>query len=208
MYVIGLTGSIGMGKSTVAAMFATCGAAIHDSDKTVHGLYGPGGAAVGPISALIPDAIIGKGRQAFVDRTRLAKAVLNDPATLQTLEDLVHPLVREDQNRFLRRVCRLETRVVVFDIPLLFETASEHRVDATCLVTAPKFVQSHRVLSRPGMTQGKLDRILARQMSDHRKQRLADHVITTGASKGATRRAVMRLYSVVRHLKGHIWPPG
>jgi dephospho-CoA kinase len=207
MFVLGLTGSIGMGKSTVAAMFARYGALVHDADTAVHRLYGPGGAAVPAIAALVPQAVIGKGRAARVDRAALGKAVLADRGKLAALEAAVHPLVGRERDRFLRWAQRRGARLVVMDVPLLFETGGEKRVDATCVVSAPAFVQARRVLARPGMTPEKLAHIRSRQMADAEKRRRADFVIPTGIGKAVTWRAVRALVTQLAGQRGDIWPP-
>ena len=207
MFVLGLTGSIGMGKSTVAAMFARCGALVHDADAAVHRLYGPGGAAVPAVAALVPQAVVGKGRAARVDRAALGKAVLADRAKLAALEAAVHPLVGRERDRFLRWAQRRGARLVVMDVPLLFETGGEKRVDATCVVSAPAFIQARRVLARPGMTPEKLAHIRSRQMADAEKRRRADFIIPTGIGKAVTWRAVRALVTQLSGQRGDIWPP-
>ena len=207
MFVLGLTGSIGMGKSTVAAMFARCGARIHDADACVHRLYGPGGAAVDVVASLVPDAVIGRGRSARIDRRRLGAAVIGDREALKRLEALVHPLVRREQGRFLKRSCRMGCRLVVLDVPLLFETGGDSHVDATCVVFAASFTQAFRVLARPGMTPETLGEIRLRQMPDREKLRRADHVVMTGLAKGHTWRRVRSLYRGLAAKQGRVWPP-
>lgn len=207
MFVLGLTGSIGMGKSTVAAMFARCGALVHDADAAVHRLYGPGGAAVPVVAALVPGAVVGEGGAARVDRALLGKAVLADRARLAALEAAVHPLVGRERDRFLRWAQRRGARLVVMDVPLLYETGGEDRVDAVCVVSAPGFVQARRVLARPGMTPAKLAQIRARQVPDTVKRRRADFFIPTGTDRGTTYRAVRALVRRLSGRAGHIWPP-
>lgn len=207
MFVLGLTGSIGMGKSTVASMFAQHGALVHDADAVVHRLYGPGGAAVSVIAELVPDAVVGSGRDAHVDRGRLGKAVLGDADAMRALEAGVHPLVGAARDGFLRRACRRGAHLVVMDVPLLYETGGEKRVDAVCVVSAPDFIQARRVLARPGMTAEKLGQIRARQMPDSEKRRRADFVIPTGLSKGLTWRCVGSVVRELRGCHGHVWPP-
>lgn len=207
MFVLGLTGSIGMGKSAVAGMFARCGALIHDADGCVHRLYGPGGAAVGPVGSAFPGVVTGNGRRARIDRQLLGARVIGDAELLARLESLVHPLVRRDQARFLRWAARHGCRLVVFDVPLLFETGGESRVDATCVVHAPPFIQAARVLRRPGMTRAILEDIRCRQMPDREKLRRADHVVMTGLAKGHTRACVNRLWRHLSVRQGRIWPP-
>ncbi len=207
MFVLGLTGSIGMGKSTVAAMFARHGALIHDADAVVHGLYGPRGAAVPVVAALAPDAVVGKGPAARVDRARLGKAVLGEVDALKALEAGVHPLVEAARDTFLRWACRRGAHLVVMDVPLLFETGGEKRVDASCVVSAPEFIQVRRVLARPGMTAERLARIRARQMADAEKRRRADFVIPTGLSRAVTWRCVCALARELSAESGTVWPP-
>ena len=183
---LGLTGSIGMGKSTTAAMFRDAGVPVWDADAAVHRLYAEGGDAVAPVAALAP-AAVSDGR---VDRERLKAALAADPGLLDRLEEIVHPLVRADRAAFLR--ARPEAPLVVLDIPLLFETGGAEDCDAVLVVTADAQTQRRRVLSRPGMTEATFDRILSRQMPDAEKRRRADHVIET-RKLDQTRKAVADL---------------
>ena len=153
---LGLTGSIGMGKSTAARMFRRLGVPVHDADAAVHALFREGGAAVGPVSEAFPEAI----RDGAVDRAVLGQAVFGNAERLARLEAIVHPLVRQTSDRFLRRARARRAPLAVFDVPLLFETGAEARYDAVAVVSAPAFVQSHRVLARPGMTAERLAAIL------------------------------------------------
>ncbi len=193
MRVIGLTGGIGMGKSTAAKLFRRARIPVHDADEAVHRLYGRGGAAVKAIAALVPEAVTGGA----VDRTALGAAVLGNPALLARLEAAVHPLVRREERRFLTRCRRAGARAAVLDIPLLYETGGERRVDAVIVVSAPDAVQRARVLRRKGMTEKRLAAILARQMPDAEKRRRADVVVPTGLSRyfaqARLRRALPRL---------------
>jgi dephospho-CoA kinase len=184
MIVIGLTGSIGMGKSTVAAMFADRGVPVFDADAAVHQLQGKNGRLVAAIEAMFPGTTGAEG----VDRARLGEAVLGDPAALKRLEALVHPAVGEDRAAFLAN--NKAAPLIVFDIPLLFETGGETKVDKVVVVSAPADVQRQRVLARPGMHAARLDAILARQLPDAEKRARADFVIPTGSSLGETRAAV------------------
>ena len=184
MITIGLTGSIGMGKSTVAAMFADRGIPVFDADAAVHRLQGKAGRLVAAIEAMFPDTTGPEG----VDRTRLGEAVLGDPAALKRLEALVHPAVAEERAAFLTE--NSAAPLVVFDIPLLFETGGESRVDKVVVVSAPADIQRARVLARPGMHADRLDAILARQTPDAEKRARADYVIPTGGSLAETRAAV------------------
>lgn len=169
-YRLGLTGSIGMGKSTTAAAFRALGVPVWDADAAVHRLYGPDGAAVGPVGAVCPQAVGSKG----VDRAALKDWIAQDPVALETLERIVHPLVAADRDAF---VAQVTGPLVVLDIPLLFEVGAE--VDGVLVVTAPPDVQRARVLARPGMEPAHLEQILARQMPDSEKRARADFVIET-----------------------------
>ena len=189
MIVLGLTGSIGMGKSTTAAMFEAAGVPVHDSDEAVHRLY------AGAAAPLIEAAFPGTTANGVVDRARLVRAVLGDPAALRRLEALVHPLVRADADRFLAAQQAAGAPLVVLDIPLLFETGGRDRVDRVVVVTAQPEIQRQRVLSRPGMTVEKFDAILAAQVPDAEKRRQADFIIDTGAGMDEARRAVAAIIS-------------
>jgi dephospho-CoA kinase len=173
MIVIGLTGSIGMGKSTAAAHFAGEGIAASDSDAIVHALYAAGGAAVEPVAKAFPGAEDRGG----IDRRRLAIRLTDDPRGFERLQAIVHPLVRAAQEEFIARQRVERAAAAVLDIPLLFETGRDRDMDLTIVVTAPEEVQRARVLARPGMTVEKLETILARQMPDAEKRRRADAVI-------------------------------
>lgn len=186
MIVVGLTGSIGMGKSTVAKMFAEEGAPAFDSDAAVHALYAKGGAAVPAVAAEFPSAV----RDGAVDRAELSKLVLDDPAALRRLEQIVHPFVRQAQVDFAEAERAKGAKVVVFDVPLLLEGKNADLFDKIVVVSAPPEVQRARVLARPGMTEAKLNRILARQMPDAEKRARADFVIDTGVDPETTRAQV------------------
>ncbi|MFO1209050.1 MAG: dephospho-CoA kinase [Amaricoccus sp.] len=191
-YRLGLTGSIGMGKSTTAGFFAAAGVPVWDADAVVHGLYAPGGGGAAALAALVPQAIADDA----VDRERLREAVLADPALLQRIEARIHPLVAADRTAFLAR--HRDADVVLLDIPLLFETGATADVDGVLAVTAPSAVQRARVLARPGMTAAALERILARQMPDAAKVARADFVIDTGRGLDAARAAVLSLLERIR----------
>jgi len=203
MFVLGLTGSIGMGKSTAAKMLAAMGAPVCDSDALVHGLLAKGGAAVPAIAAAFPGVVV----DGAVDRRALGAAVFGNPPALARLEAILHPMVQSAQRRFLGHAARRRVRVAVLDIPLLFETKGERRVDATLVVSAPFRVQKSRVLARPGMTADKFAGILARQTPDAEKRRRADWVIPTGAGRLVTRRALAGIVRDVRRRRGRRWPP-
>jgi dephospho-CoA kinase len=196
MIRIGLTGSIGMGKSTVAAMFAGEGVPVFDADAAVHALQGPGGAVVEAIEAAFP----GSTGPVGVDRAKLGAAILGDDAAMKRLEAIVHPSVRAERARFLAD--HADAPMVVFDIPLLFETGGEKTVDSIVVVSAPAEIQRARVLARPGMTEAKFAAILARQMPDADKVARADHVIPTGGSFAETRAAVRAVIACLAPRKG------
>ena len=177
MLVIGLTGSIGMGKSTVAERFRTHGIGVCDADAEVHRLYHGGAAAA--IEAAFP----GTTSDGKVDRSKLSAALLDDPAGFKKLEAIVHPLVEAAERAFLHREWSRGARMAVLEVPLLFETGGDARVDVTIVVAAPESAQRQRVLEREGMTVEKLDTILARQLSDADKRRRADFVVDTGLPK-------------------------
>lgn len=194
MKVLGLTGSVGMGKSTAASMLRRMGVPVHDADAAVHRLMSRGGAAVAAVEAAFP----GVAAEGAVDRLALGTKVFGDPAALRRLEAILHPRVRADSEAWLRRRRRQRAPLVVLDIPLLFESASEDRCDAVIVVTAPYFVQRARVMRRPGMTEARFQQILAQQMPDAEKRRRAQFVVSTGLGKGHTLRQlrrIVRLYS-------------
>jgi dephospho-CoA kinase len=191
MFILGLTGSLGMGKSTTAGFFAEAGIPVHDADAVVHHLYESEAAAA--IEAAFP----GTTAAGKVDRVNLAAQVLDNPEALQRLEAIVHPLVRAAEDRFLADARARGAKVVVLDIPLLLETASHQRVDAIVVVSAPSHTQRQRVLARPGMTPAKLDALLARQMADSEKRRHADFVVDTSRGFEAARAQVKEILRAV-----------
>jgi dephospho-CoA kinase len=187
MITVGLTGSIGMGKSTVARMFADLGAAVQDADAVVAELYAPGGPATDPVLKAFP---LARGDDGGVDRQRLSSLIAGKPEQLNRLEALVHPLVSQRREAFLTRARAAGDRLAVLEIPLLFEVGADRDVDRTIVVSAPAAVQRQRVMARDGMTTAKFAQILARQMSDAEKRARADFVIDTGGDLDATRRQV------------------
>jgi dephospho-CoA kinase len=193
LLLVGLTGSIGMGKTTAAGMFRDAGVPVFSADDAVHRLYR--GRAVPLIAEAFPDAV----RDGTVDRERLTKMVLGDPKALARLEAIVHPLVREEEAVFIEGARRSAAPMAVLDIPLLFETGTKRRVDRVVVVSAPADIQRQRVLARPGMTTWKLEEILARQMPDAEKRRRADFVVDTGRSLDDARRQVL---AIIDELKG------
>ena len=186
-FILGLTGSIGMGKSTVAAMFEELGVPVFDADGEVRRMQGPGGTLLPAIEAAFPGTTGPDG----LDRDKLARLVFSDDAALARLEAIVHPAVHQARAEFLR--AHGDVPLVVFDIPLLFEKGAAEEVDAIAVVSAPAEVQRTRVLARPGMTPARFESVLALQLPDAEKRKRADHVIDTGASLAETRAEVARL---------------
>ena len=193
-----LTGSIAMGKSTVAQMFRDANVPVFDADAAVHQLYARHGEAVEPVGAVFPDVI----KQGAIDRGQLARHVLQDAAAMAKLESIVHPLVRQQQEEFLESAVRAGHRVAVFDIPLLFETGRSDEFDVILVVSAPAEVQTARALERPDMTQEKLDAILARQVPDADKRARATHIVSTGVPLEDTRRQVLAIITELQSLAG------
>jgi dephospho-CoA kinase len=183
-FVLGLTGSIGMGKSATAAIFRRFGVPVHDADAAVHRLY------EGEAAPLIEAAFPGTAPTGIVDRPALSKAVIGSPERMATLEAIVHPLVRREEERFLEKAVTTQAAVAVLDIPLLFETGGESRCDAVLVVTAGPAVQRERVLARPGMSEEKFAAILAKQMPDAEKRRRAHFVVDTGRGLASAERQV------------------
>lgn len=197
MIVLGLTGSIGMGKSTTTAMFAEEGALVWNADEAVHRLYAPGGAAVAPVAEAFPGSVV----EGAVDRDRLAAALGRDAAAFRRLESIVHPLVLRGRLEDLAAAEARGVKLAVLDIPLLFETGGDAAVDAVVVVTAPAEVQAGRVLARPGMTRERFEAILARQLPDAEKRRRADFLVDTGQGLEAAR-------TRVREIVGTVLSPG
>lgn len=191
MIILGLTGSIGMGKSTTAQMFRDAGVPVHDSDEAVHRLYA--GSAAPLIEARFPGTVV----DGVVDRDRLGKQVIGQPEAMRDLEKIIHPLVRADADAFLEASKAAGAAFAVMDIPLLFETKGEGRVDKIAVVSASADVQRERVLARPGMTSEKFEAILARQVPDAEKRARADFIIDTGHGLDVARRDVQ---AIITHL--------
>lgn len=194
MLTLGLTGSIGMGKSTTAAMFREAGVPVYDADAAVADLYVAGGAAVAPLEAAFP----GVTRDGAVDREALRQRVLGDDAAMTRLNAVVHPLLGKDRVAFFERAQAQGADMVVLDIPLLFETGGHVNMDAVVVVTAPPEMQRERVLARPGMTPDRLDAILARQVADAEKRARAHFVVDTGRGLDAARAQVAEIIAVMR----------
>jgi dephospho-CoA kinase len=194
--ILGLTGSIGMGKSTASAALRRLGVPVFDADGEVHRLLGPGGGAVAAVEAVFPDVRDAGGG---IDRQRLGQRVFNNPTALRRLEGILHPRVRTAERRFVAMARARRERLVVLDIPLLFETAGDSRCDFVVVVSAPQRLQRERVLRREGMTAGRLAGILAAQMPDREKRRRADFVVATALGRGESYR---QLRAIVRMLRG------
>lgn len=199
MKILGLTGGMGMGKTTVANMLRKAGFPVFDSDAAVHRLQGPNGKLVAALGALVPGALLhdAQGTPAL-DRKALRAAVVETPGLIKQFENIIHPAVFEERNSFLRRERRKGTRWVVLDVPLLFETGGDAGCDRVAVVSAPKNTQLRRIARRRGMSQADAARMIARQMTDREKRRRADVVIRTGLSMADTRRAVRKLIGEMR----------
>ncbi|HEX6840542.1 MAG TPA: dephospho-CoA kinase [Stellaceae bacterium] len=195
MIVLGLTGSVGMGKSTAAAMLRRLGVPVHDADATVHRLMAPGGAAVAAVAKAFPDT---RRKDGGIDRVALGRRVFADGKALQRLERILHPLVRQSQQRFLAAARARREPLVVLDVPLLFEGGGDSRCDKVIVVSAPAPVQRARVMVRPGMTEARFQAILAKQMPDREKRRRADYVVPSGLGRALTYR---KLRQIVRELR-------
>jgi dephospho-CoA kinase len=189
MKVIGLTGSIGMGKTTAARLFRRRGIPVYDADRAVHGLSAKGGRAVPAIAAAFPGTVV----DGAVDRKKLGALVFGNPEALKRLEAILHPLVAKERQVFLRRARARRKKAVLLDIPLLFETGNDALADVIVVVSAPAFLQTARVMKRPGMTAEKLAGILSHQMADAEKRRRADLVVRTGAGQRPALRQIDRL---------------
>ncbi len=195
MFILGLTGSIGMGKTTTARLFAEEGVPVHDADAAVHRLYE--GEAVSLIEAAFP----GTTHAGKVDREKLSRSVMGDADALRRLEAIVHPLVRQTESRFLAEAEASGAAVAVLDIPLLYETGGEKRVDAVVVVSASESVQRQRVMERPGMTSEKLDVLLAKQMPDAEKRRRADFIVDSGQGLDHARAQVRQILADVARMR-------
>ena len=200
MYLIGLTGSIGMGKTQTAALFEEEGVPRYDADAAVHGLYEAGGAAVGPIGEMFPEAV----RDGAVDRAALGRIVLKDGAKLAALEKMVHPLAGATQVDFLNAQLAAGATHVLLDVPLLFETGGHEFVDCVVVVSAPPDIQRARVLERPGMTEEKFADILAKQVPDSDKRAAADFIVDSSVSVADAHRQVKEILAAVRDRKGTV----
>ena len=190
MRIIGLTGGIGMGKSTAALILRKMGFPIYSADAAVHSVLKKGGRAVAPVARLFPETL----RRGAIDRKSLGRAVFGQPEKLRQLERIIHPLLRAQERAFLQQARRAKARAAILEIPLLFETGAERRCDITLCVTAPRAAQKARVLARPGMNEEKLRAILARQMSNAEKCRRADYIVPTGRGLATTEKRLRRIF--------------
>jgi dephospho-CoA kinase len=202
MMIVGLTGSIGMGKSTAAKMLRQMGVPVYDADANVHAIQAKGGVALPAIEAAFPGVVT----DGVLDRQALGARVFGNKEALRKLEAIVHPLVGQRQRAFLKRASRRGEKLVVLDIPLLFEGAGDRRVDATLVVSAPAFLQRHRVMARPGMSVERLDGILRQQVPDALKRRKATIVIPTGLGLAPTRLALAKAVAKLKRRRGRFWP--
>ena len=202
MVIVGLTGSIGMGKSTAAIMLRRMGVPVYDADAAVHALQAKNGPALPPIEAAFPGVV----KDGVLDRQALGARVFGNKEALRRLEAIVHPMVGQRQKAFLRQAARSGAPLVVLDIPLLFEGLGDRRVDATLVVSAPSFLQRRRVMARPGMTAEKLDGILRQQVPDSVKRRKATIVIPTGLGLASTRIALEKSMATLTKRPGRFWP--
>ena len=203
MVILGLTGSIAMGKSAAATALRRLGLPVHDADAAVHRLLAEDPETIKGVRRAFPKTV----KAGRVDRRALGARVFGDPVALRRLESILHPKVRRAEAAFLRRQARRGAPMVVLDVPLLFETGAETRCDAVLVVSAPAFIQAQRVLRRPGMTPRRLAEILAQQMPDAEKRRRADFVIPTGLGKALSLRALRRAVRKMAGRRGHCWPP-
>ena len=203
MIILGLTGSIGMGKTAAANSFRRLGIPVHDADREVHGLMAQGGEAVGIIGEMFPAAV----HRGIVDRQLIAAEVFTDAKALARIEKVLHPLVRRREKKFLGRSAREGRSMVILDVPLLFETGGEERCDGIITVSAPLFVQRQRVLHRPGMTSKRLDSILARQMPDAEKRKRSDFVVLTGLGHDYSLLQIQKIVGLTSCWQGKHWPP-
>jgi dephospho-CoA kinase len=194
MIVLGLTGSIGMGKSAAASAFRRLGIPVYDADRAVHRLTRRGGAAVAAVEKAFPGVV----KDGAVDRVELGGRVFKNPAALKRLEAILHPMVRAEEGHFLTKHRARRTPVVVLDIPLLLETGGEKRCDAVIVVSAPQFLQDRRVMKRPGMTRERLAEVKAQQMPDAEKRRRADFVVQTGLDRRSSMVALRRVLERVK----------
>lgn len=200
MIVVGLTGSIGMGKSTAGEMLVEMGIPLHDADEAVHRLMGPGGAAVDAVGAEFPGAVAEKDGETYIDRQALGKEVIGNPEKLKKLEAILHPLVKRDADEFVEAMRKKGETIVVLDIPLLFEVGRDADMDVTVCISAPKDIQRQRVLARPNMTEEKFEKIVASQLPDAEKRKRADFVISSAEGLEPMRAALEDLAAKLKNM--------
>lgn len=203
MVILGLTGSIAMGKTTAANAFRRLGVPIHDADAEVHRVLGRNGAAVPLVEKTFP----GVAKNGAVDRAALGAKVFGDPNGLKRLEGILHPLVARSRDRFLRHAARHRRRIVMLDIPLLYEVGADKLCDAVVVVSAPRYLQRIRALRRPGMTPERLTAVLARQLPDQIKRARADFIVPTGLGRATSLRQIRIILKVAQAMTGRHWPP-
>jgi len=206
MVILGLTGSIGMGKTTAAKYLRLLGVPVHDADAQVHALMAAGGAAVAAVEAAFP-GVAPDGPRGGVDRAELAKRVFGDDAALKRLEMILHPLVFRAERLFLEKAAIGGAPLAVLDVPLLLETGGDQLCDGVVVVSAPPFVQRARVLRRPGMTEERFRAIQSRQMADADKRRMADFVVLTGLGRRFALQQLADIVTVAKGWRGRHWPP-
>lgn len=198
MITVGITGSVGMGKTTVANMLREMEIPVHDSDAAVHFMLGPDGPAVATVGRSFPEALqTNENRRVFIDRQILGRIIFADRAKKRQLEEILHPMVRAESDKFKEEMKKRAHKIIALDIPLLFETGGEERVDVTVCVTAPSDMQRSRVMARPGMTAEKFDRIVAGQLPDAEKRARADYVIDTSNGLEETRKQLNKIIDIV-----------
>ena len=203
MIVIGITGSIGMGKTTASNMLREASIPVHDSDAAVHWLLGPKGKAVAEVGKFFPETLkTDAAGEPYIDREILGRSVFADRSRKKVLENILHPLIRKDSDRFKAEMQKRGHRIVALDIPLLFEIGEEKRVDVTVCVTAPHELQKERVLSRPGMTAEKFDRIVAGQLPDAEKRKRADYVVDSDKGFEAMRQQLTQIVNALLAERG------
>ncbi len=202
MFILGLTGSVGMGKTTATRVFRQFGVAVYDADASVHQLIGPKGKAVALIQKAFPEAV----KNNHVNRSVLGSIVYNDQSSLTCLESILHPLVQDMQLQFLQRCATSRNNLVVLDVPLLFENKIDKICDAVAVVTAPEYIQKTRVLNRPGMSTKRFNQIRKNQFSDLQKRRRADFIIQTGLGRNHSLLCVCKVIGKVKNLRGNCWP--
>ena len=202
MFILGLTGSVGMGKTTAAAAFRQNGIAVYDADAAVHQLMGPKGKALGSVRKAFPEAV----KNNCVDRRALGSIVYRNKKALAHLESILHPMVQDMQLEFLRKCAKSRAKLVVLDIPLLYENNIDRFCDAVAVVTAPLYLQKIRVLRRPGMTPKRFNQIVKNQLSDSQKRKRADFIIQTGLGQNHSLLCIRNIINIAQNCHSNCWP--